>query len=76
VCASPHLSLPPGLDAGVSTDGRGEEMKCSSLMIADGKGGTIMKDMPKWEDRNGVKDVVEGGKTGMRICKECREIIV
>ncbi|UZJ57088.1 hypothetical protein CBS101457_006408 [Exobasidium rhododendri] len=82
VCASPHLSQPPGTDANRnSKEGNTDGKKCSSLMVADGVGGTIIKDMARWEDRDQaeggvIKEVAEGGKRGMRICRECRETIM
>lgn len=77
VCASPHLSLPPGLDASADlpprkADGSGiVEAKCSSLVIADSKGGTVIKDMPGWDE-----GILEDNKRGIRICRECRETIM
>lgn len=75
MCASPHLSqLSPGFDdhaeAGQINDRPADQIKCSSLVIADG---AIIKDVPKWEDRDGI---MEGSKRGIRICRECREVIM
>jgi rabenosyn-5 len=79
VCASPHLSLPPEFGANGDVPPRKvdssnvEEIKCSSLVIADSKGGAIIKDMPRWDDANGM---LEGSKRGIRMCRECRETIM
>lgn len=81
VCASPHLSLPPGVagPAARAKEAGGdqiEEVKCSGLVIADGKGGTKIKDVPRWDEAGGQSLDSEGRTRGIRICRECKETIL
>lgn len=81
VCASPHLSTPQSLDAekgAIVEISYSEEQKCSTLMISEGKKGAVLKDLPRWDPRDGgaTFESLEAGRRGIRICKDCRETIL
>ncbi|CEH14990.1 FYVE finger-containing protein [Ceraceosorus bombacis] len=65
VCASPHLSLPPGLAQSFSqTEHAAQQAKCSGLVLADPQTSII-------RDANATSD----GRVGFRICTRCRATI-
>lgn len=75
VCASPHLSLPPPSteEAKLPFD---DQVKCSSLVVADDQTGMKIKDVPRWDEASSKHLDAYGRTRGIRICKECKDIIL
>ncbi|MCO5565432.1 hypothetical protein L7F22_019105 [Adiantum nelumboides] len=81
VCASPHLSLPPGITGPPSNTEEGkipteDQVKCSSLVVADDQTGTKIKDVPRWDEASSKHLDANGRTRGIRICRECKETIL
>lgn len=75
VCASPHLSLPPGLPAPSASaldDQVIGQRRCSGLIVADGKSRTKIRDVSSHEERNLQMLKVD---PSLRVCHECRDTI-
>lgn len=82
VCASPHLSLPPGISGPPppsTEEGKSpadDQVKCSSLVVADDQTGTKIKDVPRWDEASSKHLDANGRTRGIRICRECKDTIL
>lgn len=80
VCASPHLSLPPGMIGPPNSESgkpvSDDQLKCSSLVVADDQSGMKIKDVPRWDEASSKHLDANGRTRGIRICRECKETIL